>query len=71
MKLKTKGGFSSKLRIKSLIEGGHEAHTHIAHNPPQVTEPKCHLLKALKHKRRQVITGEYTGNCAWINRSVA
>lgn len=28
MKLETEGGFSSKLRIESLIESGHEARTH-------------------------------------------
>lgn len=28
MKLKAKGGFSSKLRIESLIEQGNEARTH-------------------------------------------
>lgn len=28
MKLKTEGGFSSKLRIESLIEIGNEARTH-------------------------------------------
>lgn len=28
MKFKIKGGFSSKLRVESLIEFGHEARTH-------------------------------------------
>lgn len=28
MKLKIKGGFSSKLRIESLVELGHKARTH-------------------------------------------
>ena len=35
MKLKTEGGFSSKLRIESLIEWAMK-HAHTARHPPQV-----------------------------------
>lgn len=39
MKLRAKGGFSSKLRIECLIELGHEARTHRPSPSSSITGP--------------------------------
>ena len=56
MKLMTKGGFSSKLRIECLVEPGHEARTH----RPSPSSGRYNALKPIhthqSHERRQVVT---------------
>ena len=56
MKLMTKGGFSSKLRIECLVEPGHEARTH----RPSPSSSRYNALKPIhthqSHERRQVVT---------------
>ena len=56
MKLITKGGFSSKLRIECLVELGHEARTH----RPSPSSSNYNALKPIytrrPYERRQVVT---------------
>lgn len=54
MKLGTEGGFSSKLRIESLIEQGHEARTH---RPSPSSSNKTEAINILTHiKTREEIS---------------
>lgn len=45
MKLRVKGGFSSKLRIERSVESGHEARTHRPSPSSSVSELKDNLFK--------------------------
>lgn len=56
MKLITKGGFSSKLRIECLVELGNEARTHRP-SPSSNKQNTFKLIYTYKpYERRQVVT---------------
>lgn len=63
-KLRTKRGFSSKLRLKSFIELGHKAHTHQL-SPSSDTETHIKPINCFSTLRGdKSYKGKHTGKCA-------